>query len=114
MFSFFNVPVTTVLYTYCPPLSLPDALPSSNLFRLNRYEFVERVTSGSRIDYALRTGIYGDGGGSTELLVGQSSRFYGDSAFEDGTGLSEALSDVVGAITVRPRDEFDLDRKRVV
>lgn len=96
----------------------PDEIPNedsrsfefdtTNLFRMNRYEGVDRVTSGSRVDYALRTGIYGDGGGSTDLLIGQSYRFYGSSAFEPGTGLSEELSDIVGALTVRPVPEFDL------
>lgn len=96
----------------------PDEIPNedsrsfefdtTNLFRMNRYEGVDRVTSGSRIDYALRTGIYGDGGGSTELLVGQSYRFYGNSAFDEGTGLDEELSDIVGALTVRPREQFDV------
>jgi len=96
----------------------PDEIPNedsrsfefdtTNLFRLNRFEGVDRVTSGSRVDYALRTGVYGDGGGSTEVLVGQSYRFYGSSAFEEGTGLSEELSDIVGAITVRPRNDFDV------
>lgn len=96
----------------------PDEIPNedsrsfefdtTNLFRMNRYEGVDRVTSGSRIDYALRTGVYGDGGGSTELLVGQSYRFYGSSAFEEGTGLDEELSDIVGALTVRPREQFDV------
>ena len=90
----------------------PDEIPNedsrsfefnaTNLFRLNRYEGVDRVTSGSRVDYGLRTGVYGDGGGSTELLIGQSYRFYGGSAFEDGSGLDEELSDIVGALTVRP------------
>lgn len=96
----------------------PDEIPNedsrsfefdtTNLFRMNRYEGVDRVTSGSRIDYALRTGVYGDGGGSTELLVGQSYRFHGSSAFEEGTGLDEELSDIVGALTVRPREQFDV------
>lgn len=96
----------------------PDEIPNedsrsfefdtTNLFRMNRYEGVDRVTSGSRVDYALHTGVYGDGGGSTDVLIGQSYRFYGDSAFEEGTGLSEELSDIVGAITVRPHETFDV------
>lgn len=100
-----------------PNGSNPDEIPNedsrsfefdtTNLFRLNRYEGVDRVTSGSRIDYALRSGVYGDAGGSTEFLIGQSYRFYGDSSFEKGSGLDEELSDIVGAITVRPRDQFD-------
>jgi len=90
----------------------PDEIPNedsrsfefdeTNLFRLNRYEGVDRVTSGSHVNYGLRTGVYGDGGGSTELLVGQSYRFYGNGSFDDGSGLDEDLSDVVGALAVRP------------
>lgn len=79
---------------------------TTNLFRLNRYEGVDRVTSGSHINYGLRTGVYGDGGGSTELLIGQSFRFYGDSAFDTGSGLDEDLSDVVGALAIRPKGPF--------
>lgn len=90
----------------------PDEIPNedsrsfefdeTNLFRLNRYEGVDRVTSGSHVNYGLRTGVYGDGGGSTEILVGQSYRFYGNSSFDDGSGLEEDLSDVVGALSLRP------------
>ena len=90
----------------------PDEIPNedsrsfefdeTNLFRLNRYEGVDRVTSGSHVNYGLRAGVYGDGGGSTEILVGQSYRFYGNSSFEDGSGLEEDLSDVVGALSLRP------------
>ncbi|WPZ33457.1 LPS assembly protein LptD [Thalassobaculum sp. OXR-137] len=90
----------------------PDEIPNedsrsfefdeTNLFRLNRYEGVDRVTSGSHVNYGLRAGVYGDGGGSTEVLIGQSYRFYGDGAFEEGSGLEEDLSDVVGALSVRP------------
>lgn len=90
----------------------PDEIPNedsrsfefdeTNLFRLNRYEGVDRVTSGSHVNYGLRTGVYGDGGGSTELIIGQSYRFYGNGSFDDGSGLEEELSDVVGALAVRP------------
>lgn len=101
-----------------PRGSNPDEIPNedsrsfefdtTNLFRLNRFEGVDRVTSGSRVDYALRTGVYGDGGGQTEVLVGQSFRFYGQGSFDTGSGLDDDLSDIVGAITVRPGDTFDL------
>lgn len=95
-----------------PQGSNPDEIPNedsrsfefdeTNLFRLNRYEGVDRVTSGSHVNYGLRTGVYGDGGGSTELIIGQSYRFYGNGSFDDGSGLEEELSDVVGALAVRP------------
>jgi len=96
----------------------PDEIPNEdsesfefgtdNLFRLNRFDGVDRVTTGSRVDYALRAGVYGDGGGESEVLIGQSYRFYGDSAFGAGTGLEDDLSDIVGSVRVSPRPEFDL------
>jgi LPS-assembly protein len=81
----------------------------TNLFRMNRFEGVDRVTSGSHVNYALRAGVYGDGGGSTDLIIGQSFRFYGDSAFEDGSGLENDLSDVVGALALRPGGPLTLN-----
>jgi LPS-assembly protein len=97
----------------------PDEIPNEdsasfefgtdNLFRLNRFDGVDRVTSGSRIDYGLRTGVYGDGGGSSEIMFGQSYRFYGNSAFGEGTGLEDDLSDYVGSLKITPTPGFDLN-----
>ncbi|MDF1791088.1 MAG: LPS assembly protein LptD [Thalassobaculaceae bacterium] len=96
-----------------PRGSNPDEIPNedsrsfefdeTNLFRLNRYEGVDRVTSGSHVNYGMRAGVYGDSGGSTEMLIGQSYRFYGNGSFEDGSGLEDTLSDIVGALSVRPQ-----------
>ncbi len=95
-----------------PRGSNPDEIPNedsrsfefdeTNLFRMNRYEGVDRVTSGSHVNYGLRAGVYGDSGGSTEIVVGQSYRFFGTGSFDEGSGLEEDLSDIVGALAVRP------------
>jgi LPS-assembly protein len=96
----------------------PDEIPNEdsasfefgtdNLFRMNRFDGVDRVTSGSRVDYGMRAGVYGDSGGSSEVLFGQSYRFYGNSAFGAGTGLREQMSDYVGSIRVSPSPSFDM------
>jgi LPS-assembly protein len=79
----------------------------TNLFRMNRFTGSDRVTSGSRVDYGFKTGVYGNGGGSSSLLFGQSFRFYGDGPFEKGSGLEDDLSDYVGRVSVSPNDNLD-------
>jgi LPS-assembly protein len=96
----------------------PDELPNedsqaflfddTNLFRMNRFDGSDRVTSGSRVDYGMKFGVYGDRGGSTSLMLGQSYRFYGDSAFGTDSGLDEDLSDYVGRVHIQPTDHIDL------
>ena len=79
----------------------------TNLFRMNRFTGSDLVTSGSRVDYGFKTGIYGNGGGSSSLLFGQSYQFYGHGPFEVGSGLEDDLSDYVGRVHVSPNDQFD-------
>lgn len=79
----------------------------NDLFRRNRFPGYDRVDDGQRVDYGLRTAIYGQGGGRTTLLVGQSYRFQNTSSFPAGSGLENRLSDIVGALTVAPDPTFD-------
>lgn len=80
----------------------------TSLFLPNRFPGIDRVDSGQRIDYGLRTGIYGDGGGSTRLIVGQSHAFERNNSFLPGSGLEHHQSDVVGRITASPGPYLDL------
>jgi len=80
----------------------------TSLFLRNRFPGLDRVDSGQRVDYGLRTGVYADGGGSARLLVGQSYAFEKNSAFLPGSGLEDHLSDVVGRVTISPSPYFDL------
>lgn len=77
-----------------------------NLFAINRFAGFDRVDSGSRVTYGLRAGIYGDGGGFSELLIGQSWRINQDSPFPVGSGLEDRLSDIVGRVTIAPSQQF--------
>ena len=77
-----------------------------NLFAINRFAGFDRVDSGSRVTYGLRAGIYGDGGGFSEFLIGQSWRINQDSPFPVGSGLEDRLSDIVGRVTIAPSEQF--------
>lgn len=79
----------------------------TSLFLRNRFPGFDRVDSGQRVDYGLRTGIYGDSGGGTRLLVGQSYSLQQNNNFLPGSGLNHHLSDVVGRLTVSPIPTFD-------
>ena len=80
----------------------------TNLFSLNRFTGIDRVTSGTRVDYGLKWTVTGDGGGSASAFVGQSYRLHEDSVFEDGSGVENKLSDIVGRLEVTPNYALDL------
>jgi len=74
----------------------------TNLFSVNRFSGIDKVEGGARINYGLKWGVYGEGGGSSSLFVGQTYRFRDDSTFGNDSGLEDNLSDVVGSISVSP------------
>ncbi len=80
----------------------------TNLFSLNRFTGVDRVTSGTRVDYGLKWTVTGDGGGWASAFVGQSYRLREDSVFEDGSGVEDKLSDIVGRVEIKPTYALDL------
>ena len=81
----------------------------TNLFTGRRYAGLDRVETGPRFNYGLRWGLFGDQGGSSSVLFGQSVRARDDSTFATGTGLEDHLSDFVGRIVVRPIKNMKLD-----
>lgn len=89
----------------------------ANLFSRNRFVGFDRIESGSRLNYGVRLGLHGEGGGRTDLLIGQSLRLNENSAAGVGTGLEDRLSDMVGRLTIAPSDlvnysfrfRFDVD-----
>jgi LPS-assembly protein len=101
-----------------PPGLNPSTIPNedsqgfefdeTSLFLRNRFPGFDRVDSGQRVDYGFRTGIYGDSGGSTRLLIGQSYQIEVNPNFLPGSGLNHHLSDVVGRLTITPMPLFDL------
>ncbi|HWI26670.1 MAG TPA: LPS assembly protein LptD [Stellaceae bacterium] len=81
---------------------------ATSLFLPNRFPGFDRVDSGQRVDYGLQTGVYGDGGGSTRLLIGQSYALQTNDNFLPGSGLEHRVSDVVGSLTMSPTSLLDL------
>jgi LPS-assembly protein len=80
----------------------------TNLLSLNRFPGLDRVDQGPRVDYGLKWSLIGDGGGYTNVFVGQSLRQDTDDVFGESSGLSDHLSDVVGRVFIQPRDDFNL------
>jgi LPS-assembly protein len=88
--------------------SLSVAFDETNLFSENRFSGRDRVEGGQRAVYGLRTGYFGDNGGSTTFVVGQSYRFRDSSPFDSATGLDDQLSDIVASLQITPNRFFDL------
>jgi len=96
----------------------PDKIPNedsvdfvfddTNLFTTNRFTGHDRVEGGTRFNYGLKWGAYGQGGGSTTVLVGQTFRVRADNTFGQGSGLEDNFSDLVGKIHVVPSNFLDL------
>jgi LPS-assembly protein len=80
----------------------------TSLFLRNRFPGFDRIDGGQRVDYGLRAGVYGDSGGSTRLLVGQSYSLQTNNNFLPGSGLTHHLSDVVGGVTIAPGSLINL------
>jgi LPS-assembly protein len=80
----------------------------TNIFDPDRFTGLDLVDNGQRVNYGVKWSAYGDGGGHTSVLLGQSYQFNTDSAFDAGAGLSSGFSDVVGAINVAPSDLLSL------
>lgn len=88
--------------------SLDIEFDEANLFDLNRFPGRDRVDSGQRVNYGFQWSVYGDGGGSSSLFLGQSYRLDENDAFPTGSGLEDQLSDVVGRLQITPNEYLDL------
>ncbi len=80
----------------------------SNLFSINRFTGFDKIESGPRFNYGIKWGVYGDGGGSTNLMIGQSYRFVSDDTFDSGSGLDDNFSDIVGMAKISPGSNFNM------
>ena len=80
----------------------------TTLFRRSRFSGEDRADGGTRIDYGMQWGVFGENGGKTTAFVGQSYRLHKDSTFADNTGLEDNLSDVVAKVEVSPNNYLDV------
>lgn len=69
------------------PVRIPNedseefAFDDINLFSEDRFPGLDRVEGGLRVNYGIRMGIYGAGGGRSEFLIGQTWRERDDDTF---------------------------------
>ena len=82
-------------------------LDETNLFQANRFSGFDRVSTGQRVDYGVKLGVYSDLGRSATLLLGQSYALQRDSAYVPGTGVNTTWSDYVGRLTLSPGPYLD-------
>lgn len=80
-----------------------------NLWRDNRFPGRDRIDGGIRFTYGLRAGIYGYGGGSGTLFLGESYRLSELTTAPPGSGLDTKRSDVVGRLTIAPSPWLNVD-----
>ncbi len=80
--------------------SIDVQFDNNNLFAPNRFPGGDRQEDGGRINYGVKTGLYGDDGRYGNFFLGQSYRFYGDPVFPAGSGLEQRRSDFVGQLKV--------------
>jgi len=109
-------PIAT--FTWSPYGGNPDDIPNedstelefddTNLFSTNRFSGLDRVEGGPRLAYGLKWGVFGSGGGSTRVFVGQSWRPKTDDTFASGSGLEDNFSDIVARLNVKPGEHLDL------
>ena len=96
----------------------PDSIPNedspefefddTNLFESNRFSGLDRVEGGPRANYGIHWGIFGNKGGYSDFLIGQSIRMQSDDTFTEGSGLENSLSDIVTRARVSPGRMVDL------
>ena len=80
----------------------------TNLLSPNRFTGLDRLTSGSRIDYGLHYDYSDTVGQKGEVFLGQSYRLSGDDdLFSERSGLHTTLSDYVGKLRYSPSTQTD-------
>jgi LPS-assembly protein len=89
--------------------SLDVEFDEINLLSVNRFPGFDRVEEGLRATYGLRAALFHIDGGSGSVFLGQSYRFDDDTEFEEGSGLEDNASDIVGRVTIQPQRYVDLD-----
>lgn len=87
--------------------SLTLEFDDTNLFSLNRFPGYDRFDGGPRLNYGLRYGLYGQGGGYSDFFVGQSLRSRDDESYPRGSGVRNNRSDIVTRLTIAPQKWFN-------
>jgi len=83
----------------------------TSLFSANRFPGTDRIEGGPRANYGIKGSVYGDSGGYSSILIGQSHRLQDDGTFVAGSGLERNRSDLVGAIRIVPTDRLQFTHR---
>lgn len=83
-------------------------LDETHLFKPDRSTGIDFADGGQRIDYGLEWSAYGPKVGAVSAFLGQSYRFSNSEDFAPGSGVENALSDLVGRVDLAPIPELDL------
>jgi len=94
--------------------SLSFEFDDTNLFGSDRFAGLDEVEEGARLNYGFNMGVYGESGGYSTLLVGQSIHQGGGTSFQSGTGLEDQFSDYITRLEIRPADYLQfINRTRI-
>jgi LPS-assembly protein len=88
--------------------SLDFELDDTNVFNPNRFTGLDRVEGGQRMYYGLKGSVHGTRSGLLSAFIGQSYRFRRDSTFDEGTGLDQNFSHVIGRVQLSPGPYLDI------
>ncbi len=91
--------------------SLSFEFDDTNLFGSNRYAGLDEVEEGGRVNYGVNFGFYGESGGYSSLLVGQSIHMDSSTSFNEGTGLEDQFSDFVARLEIQPNEMFKFTQR---
>lgn len=81
----------------------------TKVFDGDRFSGLDRVDSGSRVNYGFEWTGYMPEGGYADVFLGQSLRFWNDNnELREDSGIDDDLSDLVGRIALVPADWLDL------
>ncbi len=116
--SFHHIIKPIAMAAWSPNGGNPDEIPNEdsqsfefddiNLLSHDRYSGLDKAEDGFRASYGLEWGVYGQNGGYTSTMFGQSYRANKNDTFAEGSGLEEHMSDYVGRVTVSPNSFIDL------
>jgi LPS-assembly protein len=79
----------------------------TKVFDAGRFAGLDRVDSGSRVNYGFEWTGYGAHGGFGQVFLGQSYQFLRGDDERDGSGIDKDLTDLVGRVTISPGEYFD-------
>lgn len=80
----------------------------TNLFQDNRYDGIDRIDSGVRVNYGINWTLNHHTGGYSSAFIGQSYRPRNDSSFANQSGLEDNFTDIVGRVQISPVRYLDL------